>query len=102
MIKHRLITTISKRSSSGFEIKYFHLSRDNESYKQHENQKHFLSSVSIQHPSNLQVQVNSSRSRMAPNENLTAVLYGVEDLRLENQKVPEIADDGELSRSFDR
>lgn len=33
---------------------------------------------------------------MAPNENLTAVLYGVEDLRLENQKVPEITDGGEL------
>lgn len=32
---------------------------------------------------------------MAPNENLTAVLYGVEDLRLENQDVPSIKDDGE-------
>lgn len=29
------------------------------------------------------------------NENLTAVLYGIEDLRLENQSVPEITDDGE-------
>lgn len=31
---------------------------------------------------------------MAPNENLTAILYGVEDLRLENQEVPKINDDG--------
>jgi len=30
---------------------------------------------------------------MAPNDNLTAVLYGIEDLRLENQKIPEINDD---------
>lgn len=31
---------------------------------------------------------------MAPNDNnLTAVLYGIEDLRLENQAVPEINDD---------
>jgi len=30
---------------------------------------------------------------MAPNENLTAVLYGIEDLRLENQDVPAINDD---------
>lgn len=29
-------------------------------------------------------------------ENLTAVLHGVEDLRLENQRVPEINDDREL------
>jgi hypothetical protein len=32
---------------------------------------------------------------MAPNENLTAVLHGVEDLRLENYDVPEIKDNGE-------
>lgn len=31
---------------------------------------------------------------MAPNDNLTAILYGVEDLRLENQQVPEISDEG--------
>jgi hypothetical protein len=31
---------------------------------------------------------------MAPNDNLTAVLHGIEDLRLENQTVPEISDDG--------
>lgn len=31
---------------------------------------------------------------MAPNDNLTAILYGVEDLRLENQQVPEITDEG--------
>lgn len=31
---------------------------------------------------------------MAPNENLTAVLYGIEDLRMENQEVPSIKDDG--------
>lgn len=32
---------------------------------------------------------------MAPKENLTAVLYGVEDLRLENQDIPSFKDDGE-------
>lgn len=31
---------------------------------------------------------------MAPNDNLTAILYGIEDLRLENQQVPEINDEG--------
>lgn len=31
---------------------------------------------------------------MAPNDNLTAILYGIEDLRLENQQVPEITDEG--------
>jgi hypothetical protein len=31
---------------------------------------------------------------MAPNDNLTAVLHGIEDLRLENQKIPDISDDG--------
>jgi hypothetical protein len=31
---------------------------------------------------------------MAPKDNLTAVLYGIEDLRLENQDVPAIKDDG--------
>jgi hypothetical protein len=31
---------------------------------------------------------------MAPNENLTAVLYGIEDLRLENYEVPAIKDNG--------
>lgn len=31
---------------------------------------------------------------MAPNDNLTAILYGIEDLRLENQQVPEISDEG--------
>lgn len=31
---------------------------------------------------------------MAPNDNLTAVLYGIEDLRLENQEIPSIKDDG--------
>lgn len=30
---------------------------------------------------------------MAPNDNLTAVLYGIEDLRLETQEIPEITDD---------
>jgi hypothetical protein len=35
---------------------------------------------------------------MPPNDNLTAILYGIEDLRLENQKVPEISDDGEENR----
>lgn len=31
---------------------------------------------------------------MAPNDkNLTAVLYGIEDLRLEDQKIPEITDE---------
>jgi hypothetical protein len=32
---------------------------------------------------------------MPPNDNLTAVLYGIEDLRLENMEVPSITDDGE-------
>lgn len=31
---------------------------------------------------------------MAPNDNLTAILYGIEDLRLENQEVPKINDEG--------
>lgn len=31
---------------------------------------------------------------MAPNDNLTAVLHGVEDLRLENYEVPAIKDNG--------
>jgi hypothetical protein len=37
------------------------------------------------------------KSDMPPNDNanLTAVLYGIEDLRLENQKIPEISDEGE-------
>lgn len=30
---------------------------------------------------------------MAPNNNLTAVLYGIEDLRLEDQEIPKIKDD---------
>ncbi|CAO1409873.1 unnamed protein product [Diamesa serratosioi] len=30
---------------------------------------------------------------MAPNDNLTAILYGIEDLRLENQDVPKISDE---------
>lgn len=30
---------------------------------------------------------------MPPNDNLTAVLYGIEDLRLENQEIPNINDD---------
>lgn len=34
---------------------------------------------------------------MAPNDNLTAVLYGIEDLRLENQDIPAIKDDGKSS-----
>lgn len=33
-------------------------------------------------------------------DNLTAVLYGIEDLRLENQKIPEIADDRKLRNVF--
>lgn len=37
---------------------------------------------------------------MAPNDNLTAVLYGIEDLRLENQKVPDITEDGECCLLF--
>ena len=31
---------------------------------------------------------------MAPNDNLTAILYGIEDLRLENQEIPAISDEG--------
>lgn len=31
---------------------------------------------------------------MAPNNNLTAVLYGIEDLRMEDQEIPSIKDDG--------
>lgn len=30
---------------------------------------------------------------MAPNDNLTAVLHGIEDLRLEQRPIPEIRDD---------
>ena len=35
---------------------------------------------------------------MAPNENLTAVLYGIEDLRLENQDIPKIKDNGKKQK----
>lgn len=34
-------------------------------------------------------------SKMAPNENLTAVLHGIEDLRLENYDIPNIEDNGD-------
>lgn len=37
---------------------------------------------------------------MAPNDNLTAVLHGVEDLRMENQAVPNITDDGLFTLSL--
>lgn len=30
---------------------------------------------------------------MAPNDNLTAILHGIEDLRLEQRPIPEIRDD---------